>query len=100
MKKTSPDNKDLANSSPALFTQRYSKPIGFTLMAFSVITWLVVLSIPFLGFELLAMAGIMTALVIFAELCFFVAILFLGKPFWNKIKQNLMDKLNQEKMKK
>lgn len=74
-----------------------AKPLGFSLIAISAIAWIAVFIIPFLDFEALEIAGIITALIIFAEICFYLAILLLGKPLWNKLKQNLLEKLDKAK---
>lgn len=74
-----------------------AKPLGFSLIAISALAWIAVFIIPFLNFETLQIAGMITALIVFAEICFYLAILLLGKPFWNKLKQNLLELLNQAK---
>ena len=74
-----------------------AKPVGYFLIAISLLTWLVVFSVPFLELEILAIAGIITGLVIFAEICFFVGILLIGKEVWQKFKQQLYAKLEEAK---
>ena len=74
-----------------------SKPIGFSLIALSLLSWLAVFVIPFMDYEMLEIAGIITALIIFGEVAFYIAILFLGKTYWQAIKQKLLDLLEAAK---
>lgn len=73
-----------------------AKPLGYALIALSSIAWLAVFAIPFLDYDLFAIAGIITALIIFAEICFYIAILLLGKPLWEKLKASLLSKLQDK----
>jgi hypothetical protein len=82
------------------FKQKFSsiaKPIGFVLIAISTIAWLTVFTIPFLEFDILEIAGIITALIILGEVAFYLGILCLGKTYWEKIKSFLLDKLQAAK---
>lgn len=74
-----------------------AKPVGFSLIAISSLAWIAVFVIPFLDLSGLQMAGIITGLIIFAEICFYIAILLLGKPLWNKLKEKLLNKLTEAK---
>lgn len=82
---------------PLITKSRITKPLGFSLIAASVLTWGAVFIIPFLDLEVLQIAGIITGLIIFAEICFFLAILLLGKTYWSRLKQNIMDLINKAK---
>ena len=82
------------------FKQKFAsiaKPLGYFLMALSTIAWLAVFVIPFLDYDALEIAGIITALIIVGEVAFYVAILLLGKPFWEKIKHKLMNMMESAK---
>ncbi len=83
----------------ATFKQKFaaiSKPLGYFLIAVSTLAWLAVFVIPFLDFDALQIAGIITALIIIGEVTFYIAILLLGKPFWEKIKHKLLDKIKSD----
>lgn len=75
----------------------FSKPLGFFLIALSTLCWITVFIIPFLELEVLEIAGIITALVVVAEICFFIAILFLGKEYWQSIKGKITQFLESTK---
>lgn len=76
---------------------RFSKPLGFFLIALSTLCWVTVFIIPFLDFDVLEIAGIITALIVVAEICFFIAILFLGKEYWQSIKAKITQLLESAK---
>ena len=76
-------------------TLSLTKALGFILIGLSALAWITVFIIPFLELEVLQIAGIIAALIIFAEICFFIAILLLGKPFWNKLKQEVITRVNK-----
>ncbi|BCN93171.1 hypothetical protein THMIRHAM_09560 [Thiomicrorhabdus immobilis] len=75
---------------------RLIKPLAYTLFAISTIAWVLVFVIPFLDFSIAETAGIITALIIVGEVSFYIAILLLGKPVWNKFKQKLADYIKQK----
>lgn len=81
------------------FKQKLSviaKPLGYFLIALSTIAWTAVFVIPFLEFDLLEIAGIITGLIIIGEVAFYIAILLLGKSFWEKIKHKLLSKIDKQ----
>ncbi len=65
------------------------KTLGYILFILSCVAWLLILIIPWLGFSKAGMAGIITGLIIFGEITFYVSILLLGKTFYQKIKSKL-----------
>ncbi|HHT00985.1 MAG TPA: transporter suffix domain-containing protein [Thiomicrospira sp.] len=69
------------------------KPLAYTLFALSAIAWIGVFIIPFLDFSVAESAGIITALIVVGEVAFYIAILLLGKPLWEKMKAHLFAKL-------
>jgi len=82
------------------FKQKFAsvaKPLGYFLIALSTMAWSAVFVIPFLDYDALEIAGIITALIIVGEVAFYIAILLLGKPFWEKIKHKLMQALESAK---
>lgn len=82
------------------FKQKFdtlSKPLGYFLIGLSSLCWLAVFTIPFLDLETLEIAGIITALIIVGELGFYIAILLLGKPYWERIKDKLKQSLEKAK---
>lgn len=70
-----------------------TKILGFSLIALSTLAWIAVFIVPFLDFSVAQIAAIITVLIIFAEVTFYLAILLLGKPLWQKIKQLIHNKL-------
>ncbi len=70
-----------------------AKPFAYALIAISTISWTAVFVIPFLDFDALEIAGIITALIIIGEITFYLAILLLGKSVWLKIKHKFLSKL-------
>lgn len=72
------------------------KPLAYTLIAISTIAWTMVFIIPFLDYSVAEIAGIITALIIIGEVAFYLAILLLGKPLWEKIKAYFLAKLPKE----
>lgn len=65
------------------------KTLGYILFILSCVAWLLILIIPWLGFSKAGMAEIITGLIIFGEITFYVSILLLGKTFYQKIKSKL-----------
>ncbi|WP_127470518.1 transporter suffix domain-containing protein [Thiomicrorhabdus aquaedulcis] len=74
---------------------RMLKTLGYGLIALSTLAWIAVFIVPFLDLSVGQIAAFITALIIFAEVTFYLAILLLGKPLWQKIKQTLSNKLNR-----
>lgn len=62
------------------------RTIGYILFILCCVAWLLILVIPWLGFSKGETAGIITGLIIFGEVTFYVSILMLGKTFYNKLK--------------
>jgi hypothetical protein len=60
--------------------------IGYILLALSTISFLMILVIPWFGYSKSQIAGLITALIIFGEVTFYLSIFILGKSFWEKIK--------------
>ena len=63
------------------------KILGYSLFVLCCLAWLMILVIPWLGFSKGETAGIITGLIIFGEVTFYVSIVMLGKTFYNKIKE-------------
>jgi hypothetical protein len=62
------------------------KTIGYTLFILCCVAWLLILVIPWMGFSKGETAGLITGLIVFGEVTFYVCILMLGKSFYNKLK--------------
>lgn len=62
------------------------KTLGFVILGISILLWLAIAVIPFLGFKGGQTAGLMVGLVIAGEVTFYLAIALLGKEIWMKIK--------------
>jgi hypothetical protein len=60
--------------------------IGYALLAFSALSFLLILVIPWFGYSKGQVAGIITGLIIAGEVTFYLSIFILGKSFWEKIK--------------
>jgi hypothetical protein len=74
------------------------KTLGYTLFVICCVAWLLIPVIPFLGFSKGEIAGIITGLIIFGEVTFYVSILLLGKTLYNKIREKLrIRRKNHEK---
>jgi hypothetical protein len=65
------------------------RTLGYILFVLCCIAWLMILVIPWMGFSKAGTAGIITGLIIFGEVSFYVSILLLGKTFYQKIKSKL-----------
>ena len=72
----------------------FIKPLAYTLIAISTIAWTMAFIIPFLDFSIAEIAGIITALIIIGEVAFYIAILLMGKPLWEKIKNYWIQKIS------
>lgn len=71
------------------------KTLGYGLIALSTLAWIAVFIVPFVDLSVGQIAAFITALIIFAEVTFYLAMVLLGKPLWQKIKQTLSNKLNR-----
>lgn len=81
------------------FKQHFSafiNPVASTLMVLSTIAWTLVFVIPFLDYSATAMAGMITGLIVLGEVSFYIAILLLGKPMWQKIKAYCKETLSEK----
>ena len=65
------------------------KTLGYILLALCCVAWLLIPVVPFLGFSKGMLAGIITGLIIFGEVTFYVSILLLGKTIYTKIREKL-----------
>jgi hypothetical protein len=72
------------------------KTLGYILFGICCISFLGILIVPLLVFPARQVAGLTVALLIIGEITFYVSLIFLGKAFFNKIK----DKLKFRKAKK
>jgi len=63
--------------------------LGLALITISVIIFLTLLAIPFLGFDLKIKLTLLTALAITGEAFYWVGILLIGKEAWKKYKAYL-----------
>jgi len=60
--------------------------IGYTLLVLSFIAWGGIALLPFVDVSKAQVAGVTAFLVVVGELLFWLAIVFLGKEAWEKIK--------------
>ena len=63
-----------------------TKLIGYIILGISILIWLMILVVPFLGFSVAKVAGITTGLIIAGEITFYLSIFLIGKEFLVKIK--------------
>ena len=66
-----------------------AKLAGYIILGVSILTWLMIPVVPFLGFSVAKIAGITTGLIIVGEITFYQSIFFFGKEFLIKIKNKL-----------
>jgi apolipoprotein N-acyltransferase len=64
--------------------------VGFIVLFLSIILWILIAIIPFLGYSKKEIAGIITVLIIAGEITFYLGIALLGKTIWEKIKGKIM----------
>jgi len=62
------------------------KLIGYIVLGISIVIWLLIPVVPFLGFSVGKAAGITTGLIIAGEITFYLSIFLIGKEFLVKIK--------------
>jgi len=62
------------------------KLIGYIVLGISIVIWLLIPVVPFLGFSVGKAAGITTGLIIAGEITFYLSIFMIGKEFLVKIK--------------
>ena len=71
------------------------KTLGYSLFVLCCLAWLMILVIPWLGFSKGETAGIITGLIIFGEVTFYVSIIILGKTFYSKIREKIRFRRNK-----
>ena len=62
------------------------KLAGYIILGISVIIWLMIPVVPFLGFSVAQIAGITTGLVVAGEITFYLGLFLVGKEFLVKLK--------------
>lgn len=63
-----------------------SKLAGYIILVISIILWGLIAVIPFMGYSGVKTAGIITILIVFGEITFYLSIFLIGKDFLIKIK--------------
>jgi len=71
-----------------------AKLIGYIILGLSIIIWLAIPVVPFLGFSVSKIAGITTGLIIAGEITFYLSIFLIGKEFLVKIKNKFKRRKN------
>jgi hypothetical protein len=69
-----------------------AKLAGYIILGISILIWLMIAVIPFLGFSVGEIAGITTGLVIAGEVTFYLSIFLIGKEFLVKVKNKFRRK--------
>jgi len=65
------------------------KTIGYILLGISIVSFLLIPVVPFLGLSAIRIAGITTGLIITGEILFYLSLFILGRGFYDKIKSRL-----------
>jgi len=73
-----------------------TKLIGYIILGLSILIWLAIPVVPFLGFSVGKIAGITTGLIIAGEITFYLSIFLIGKEFLVKIKNKFKRKKTLE----
>jgi hypothetical protein len=73
-----------------------TKLIGYIILGISILIWLAIPVVPFLGFSVGKIAGITTGLIIAGEITFYLSIFLIGKEFLVKIRNKFKRKKNPE----
>ena len=73
-----------------------AKLIGYIILGTSILIWLAIPVVPFLGFSVGKIAGITTGLIIAGEVTFYLSIFLIGKEFLIKIKNKFKRKKTPE----
>jgi len=68
------------------------KLAGYIILGISILIWLMIPVVPFLGFSVGKIAGITTGLIIAGEITFYLSIFMIGKEFLVKIKNKFRRK--------
>jgi len=63
-----------------------TKTIGYIIFGISMLVWLLIPAVPFLGFSVGKAAAITTGLIVAGEITFYLSIFLIGKEFLVKIK--------------
>jgi len=66
------------------------KTIGYITLLTSLLLWLAIAIVPFLGYSKGQVAGIITGLIIAGEITFYLGIALLGKTIYMALKQKFM----------
>ena len=69
-----------------------AKLAGYIILIISILIWLMIPAVPFLGFSVGKIAGITTGLIIAGEITFYLSIFLIGKEFLVKIKNKFRRK--------
>ena len=70
--------------------KRWIKTIGYITLLTSLMIWLAIAIVPFLGYSKGQIAGIITGLIIAGEITFYLGIALLGKTIYMALKQRFM----------
>jgi hypothetical protein len=73
-----------------------TKLIGYIILGISIVLWLAIPVVPFLGFSVGKIAGITTGLIIAGEITFYLSIFLIGKEFLVKLKNKFKRKKDLE----
>ena len=68
------------------------KTIGYIIFGISMLVWLMIPVVPFLGFSVEKAAAITTGLIVAGEITFYLSIFLVGKEFLVKIKNKFRRK--------
>ena len=69
-----------------------AKLAGYIILGISILIWLMIPVVPFMGFSVGKIAGITTGLIIAGEITFYLSIFLIGKEFLVKIKNKFRRK--------
>jgi hypothetical protein len=70
--------------------KKWLKTIGYITLLTSLLLWLAIAIVPFLGYSKGEVAGIITGLIIAGEITFYLGIALLGKTIYTALKQKFM----------
>lgn len=73
----------------SIFTKKFKIRLGLTLITISVLIFLTLFVIPFLGIDLKFKLSILTVLAIAGEISYWIGVLLIGKEAWKKFKELL-----------
>ena len=72
-----------------IISRKWKIRLGLTLITISVLIFLTLFAIPFLGIDLKFKLSILTALAITGEVFYWIGVLLIGKEAWKKFKELL-----------